>query len=109
VFDPTVRAKVKIQPVVWPHPQSGAPILFVSRLIAESIIGLSREDSETLLEELFAYIEDPSYAYVHKWCDGDVLVWDNRQLQHARRRFDPAEPRTLRRVPIAEPAAAHAA
>ena len=104
VFDPTARAKVKNQPVVWTHPQSGAPILFVSRLITESIIGLPREESEALLEELFGYVEDPEHAYVHRWREGDYLVWDNRQLQHSRRTFDPSERRALRRVPIAEPA-----
>jgi alpha-ketoglutarate-dependent taurine dioxygenase len=105
VYDPSARAKVKLQPLVWPHPQSGAPILFVSRLITESIIGLSHDESETLLEELFSYIEDPRHMYAHDWRVGDYLVWDNRQLQHARRDFDPSEQRTLRRVPIAEAAA----
>lgn len=101
-FDPESKAKVHIHPVVWRHPESGAPILFVSRLLTESIIGMAHEESEALLEELFAYIEDPAHHYVHKWREGDYLVWDNRQLQHSRRDFDPSEKRALRRVPIAE-------
>jgi len=104
VFDPEARAKVRLQPMVWPHPDSAEEILFVSRLIAESIPALPPGESEALLERLFAFIEDPAHLYVHRWRVGDYLVWDNRQLQHARRTFDPSQKRTLRRVPIAEPA-----
>ena len=101
-FDPNGKAKVQVHPVVWRHPETGAPILFVSRLLTESIIGLGPQESEALLEELFGYLEDPAHLYVHKWKVGDYLVWDNRQLQHSRRDFDPSEKRALRRVPISE-------
>jgi alpha-ketoglutarate-dependent taurine dioxygenase len=103
-FDLDQKMKMAIHPVVWTHPETGAPILFVSRLLTESIIGLEPKESEALLEELFGYIEDPAHIYVHKWQVGDYLVWDNRHLQHSRRDFDPSEKRALRRVPIAETA-----
>jgi taurine dioxygenase len=102
VYEPGARIKARNQPVVWTHPQTGQPILFVSRQLTESIIGLPHAESEALLEELFGYIEDPAHAYTHAWRVGDYLVWDNRQLQHARRDFDPTQKRALRRVPIAE-------
>jgi len=102
-FDPSSKAKVAVHPVVWSHPDSGEKILFVSRLLTESILGLTHEESEKLLGELFKYIEDPTYHYAHKWQVGDYLVWDNRQLQHARQDFDSSEKRALRRIPIAQP------
>lgn len=102
-FDPNSKAKVAVHPVVWAHPDTGEKILFVSRLLTESILGMEHEESEALLEELFQYIEDPAYQYAHEWKVGDYLVWDNRQLQHSRRDFDPTENRALRRVPIAQP------
>jgi taurine dioxygenase len=105
-FDPTSRAKVAVQPLVWTHPDSGERILFVSRLLTESILGMEHQASEELLQELFTYIEDPAHHYAHPWRVGDYLVWDNRQLQHSRRDFDPSEKRALRRVPIAQPASA---
>ena len=37
---------------------------------------------------------------VHDWAAGDLLIWDNLMLQHARLPFDSSEPRTLRRTPI---------
>jgi taurine dioxygenase len=105
-FNADGRDKIAIHPVVWRHPESGAPILLVSRLLTESIMDMPFEESEALLNELFAYIEDPAWHYVHRWKVGDYLVWDNRQLQHSRRDFDPTEKRALRRVPIDEPTAA---
>jgi taurine dioxygenase len=104
-FDPNSKAKVAVHPVVWRHPESGEPILFVSRLLTESILGMDAIESEELLCELFTHVEDAEHQYVHQWKVGDYLVWDNRQLQHSRRDFDPAEKRALRRVPIAEPMA----
>lgn len=102
-FDPTSKAKVAVHPVVWKHPDSGEDILFVSRLLTESILGMPHEESEALLEQLFTYVEDPQYHYAHAWKVGDYLVWDNRVLQHSRRDFDPSEKRAMRRVPIAQP------
>jgi taurine dioxygenase len=102
-FDPNSKAKVAVHPVVWEHPDSGEKILFVSRLLTESILGMPHDESESLLEELFAYIEDPTHHYAHKWRVGDYVVWDNRQLQHSRKDFDAAEKRALRRIPIAQP------
>jgi len=102
-YDPASGAKAAVHPVAWPHPESGAPILFVSRLLTERILELSPEESEDLLLELFTYVEDEAHAYEHRWRAGDYLVWDNRQLQHSRRDFDPAATRALRRTPIDDP------
>lgn len=103
-FDADGKDYSSIHPLVWQHPDSGEPILFVNRLLTYRIEGLSQDASERLLQELFAVIEDPAHVYTHRWAAGDYLVWDNRQLQHARGAFDPGQARALRRVPIAEPA-----
>ncbi|MGE0386339.1 MAG: TauD/TfdA dioxygenase family protein [Gammaproteobacteria bacterium] len=101
-YDPQARKSfAAIHPLVWPHPQTGRPILFACRLLTESIIGLPADEGEALLQELFTYVEDPAHHFVHAWRAGDYLVWDNCALQHSRRPFDPAEPRAMRRVPIA--------
>lgn len=101
VYDETAKNTMSaVHPVVWPHPETGQKILFVSRLLTESIIGLPPDESEDLLQELFSHIEDPAHVQAHTWSVGDHLVWDNRALQHARTHFDPAEKRAMRRVPI---------
>jgi len=91
-----------VHPIAWPHPDSGATVLLVNRLMTDHVVGLDRAESDRLLEELFAYVEDPRVIYRHVWQKHDLVIWDNRVLQHARTDFDPAEKRVLRRVPIAE-------
>jgi len=99
-YRPGDNCAVATHPLVLAHPESGEMLLFASRLLTESIIGLDYDEGESLLQTLFGYIEDEAHRYVHKWEVGDFLVWDNRQLQHARRDFNSEEKRALRRVPI---------
>ena len=77
--------------------------------MTDDVEGLGRAESDALLEELFAYIENPKIIYRHEWQLNDLVFWDNRILQHARTDFDPAEKRVLRRVPIAEDTSSAAA
>lgn len=96
------KAVQAVHPVAWPHPETGRKVLFVNEFMTHEIVGLPRDESEGLLRDLLAYIRDPGVIYQHQWRVGDLVIWDNRSLQHARTNFDPAEKRTLRRVPIAE-------
>ena len=96
------RAVQAVHPVAWPHPETGRPVLFVNEFMTHEILGLPRGESAALLRELLGYIRDPRVIYRHAWRLKDLVVWDNRSLQHARSNFDPREKRTLRRVPIAE-------
>lgn len=90
-----------IHPLVWRHPENGTPLLFLSRLFTTDIIGLDRKESDELLGALFDYIDSRGDDYVHKWEAGDLIVWDNLHLQHARNDFPEGERRALRRVPVA--------
>lgn len=96
----------QVHPIAWPHPETGRIVLLVNRLMTDEVVGLDRAESDALLEELFACTEDRSIVYQHKWQLHDLVIWDNRILQHARTNFDPAEKRVLRRVPIGEGRAA---
>jgi taurine dioxygenase len=95
-----------VHSVVWEHPQSGERILFVSRLFTVEILGLSVRESDQLLEILFDHLEAQGSDYTHEWRVNDFLIWDNRILQHARNDFPKTEKRAMRRVPIADAAAA---
>lgn len=95
------NSDVAIHPIVWPHPETGEPILFVSRLFTVEVIGLPQAESDALLAYLFDHLEAHANDYTHAWRVGDLIIWDNRILQHARNNFDPSEKRALRRVPIA--------
>jgi taurine dioxygenase len=88
------------QPVVRTHPETGRKALYVNRLMTESIVGVSPEESERILTYLFAHEEQPSFVYEHRWASGDLVMWDNRCTLHARRDFSSRELRKLRRVTI---------
>jgi taurine dioxygenase len=96
-----------VHPLVVQHPRTGRCSLFVSRLMTSRIIELEPDESRTLLERLFAHLEDRRYIYEHRWRPGDLLVWDNTSVLHARTDFDPREPRILRRVSLERPDTLH--
>lgn len=87
-------------PIARTHPATGSKSLFVNKLMTHSIVGLPADESEDLLNMMFEAIAQPELSYVHEWQVGDLLLWDNRCTLHARRDFDPAERRWLRRVTI---------
>lgn len=88
------------QPLFVTHPATGRKALYVSRLMSAQIEGLSREESEDALEQLFDISEDPSIVYEHEWALGDMVVWDNWCSIHARKDFPREEPRLMRRLTI---------
>jgi taurine dioxygenase len=87
-------------PVARTHPATGRQALYVNRLMTHSIEGLPHDESERLLALMFDTLERPEFIYEHRWRVGDLLLWDNRCTLHARRDFDPAENRWMRRVTI---------
>jgi taurine dioxygenase len=87
-------------PIARTHPATGRKSLYVNRLMTHHIEGLAPGESERLLELMFATLERPEFIYEHRWRVGDLVLWDNRCTLHARRDFDPAEQRWLRRVTI---------
>ena len=64
------------------------------------IEGVETEEGNALLEELFSVSEDPSIVYEHVWNVGDLVLWDNRCITHARTDFPENERRLLRRTTI---------
>jgi alpha-ketoglutarate-dependent taurine dioxygenase len=92
--------------VAHPHPRTGRTMLYVSQQVTLEIEELSPEENEELLEALFAHLYDPARVVEHNWRNGDLVIWDNQAIQHARPnvRTDAAV-RTLRKVfaPIPEP------
>ena len=87
-----------IHPVLMRHPDTGEEVLYVSQMQTDRVLGADRSLLECLLETLY----DDSNTYAHDWSVGDIVVWDNVALQHARPVPPPAAPRTLHRVAIGE-------
>jgi alpha-ketoglutarate-dependent taurine dioxygenase len=79
--------------------------LFCSPRHFDCIVGLSAADGLSLAQELTRYINRPECVYEHAWKPGELVVWDNLQLQHARTNFDRKYRRHLRRTQVGEPSA----
>jgi taurine dioxygenase len=103
--DPRPGMPTATHPLVFPHPVTGEKLLFCSPRHFDRIIGLSAEEGVALARELARYIDRPEVVYKHGWHRGDLVVWDNLRLQHARTNFDRKYRRHLRRTQIGEPAA----
>jgi len=81
-------------PVVRTHPDTGRKCLFLGDH-AEYILGMDYDEGRTMIEELNALAVHDDLTYRHRWTPGEMIVWDNRCLQHRATEYDPA---TQRRV-----------
>lgn len=77
------------------------PYIFACQDMTALLIGLPESESDALLEELFAYLYAPENVYEHHWQEGDIIIWDNLAVQHARSEITGGR-RTLQRVTIAD-------
>ena len=82
-------------PVISTHPETGHNLLFLGRRHGAYVNGCSLEESEALLNQLWAHCTQPRFCYEHRWSVGDVVVWDNRAALHRRDPFDSNSRRVL--------------
>jgi taurine dioxygenase len=88
VTDPSKAPGVK-HPLVRTHPVTGRKCLYLGRRLNSYIFDLSLEESEEVLDEIWAHACQDKYVWQHKWRVGDLLVWDNRCTMHHRNAFAP--------------------
>lgn len=88
-------------PIVRTHSDTGFNTLYLGRRPNAYINGLSVDESEALLDELWSHASQQRLAWRHKWSVGDVLVWDNRCTMHRRDAFDPGSRRVMHRAQCA--------
>jgi taurine dioxygenase len=95
---PTKRtATGALQPLARCLPNTGDAVIFASQLCTDGISELKNDEGSGLLRVLLDHLYRPGRLYRHTWRAGDVIVWSNRILQHARTDFDPSQRRVLRR------------
>lgn len=87
-------------PIFRTHPVTGKKALYLGRRRNAYIVGLPLEESERLLDELWAHASRPEFVWGHEWQVGDTLIWDNRCLIHRRDPFDPDARRMMHRVQL---------
>lgn len=88
-------------PVVRVHPETGRKSLYVSEAVTSHFVGMTRGESDGLLEYLFAHSVRPEHTYRHRWHVNDVVIWDNRcTLHNALKDFDHSSPRHMVRMAV---------
>jgi len=69
-------------PVVRTHPETRRKALYVNRVWVQHLEGMTPDESEPLLAFLYAHAVRPEFTFRHRWSAGDLLMWDNRCVQH---------------------------
>jgi taurine dioxygenase len=87
-------------PVFRVHPKTGKRALYLGRRRNAYILGLPLDESEQMLDALWAHASRPELVWGQVWEHGDTLIWDNRCLIHRRDPFDADERRMMHRVQI---------
>ena len=87
-------------PLVYAHPETGRPALYLGRRRNAYIEGAALEESEALLDEIWSQATRESLTWRHQWRVGDLVLWDNRCTMHRRDAFDPATRRVMHRTQI---------
>lgn len=90
----------------WVHPllrenaATGKHAIWVNKLTTIGVEDMPAAESDALIAEVRSHFYNDAYTYSHHWKTGDMIIWDNLVLQHARMPFDPSAARTLRRTAI---------
>lgn len=88
-------------PVIRTHPETGEQAIYVNVGFTSHIEGLSKKESDGLLDHLYAQAAIPEYQCRFKWRVGSIAFWDNRAAQHyAASDYFPAV-RRMERVTVA--------
>jgi taurine dioxygenase len=89
-----------VHPMVRTHPETGRKALFLGRRDYAWVVGLPVDESETLLDAVWAHCEGGDFSWRHRWRVGDLVLWDNRCAMHRRDAFDDSARRVMIRTQI---------
>jgi taurine dioxygenase len=86
-------------PLAYEDP-TGRVALFLGRRPHAYILGMEEDDSEALLDSLWAHASQPKYSWKNEWQAGDLVMWQNRMVLHRRDGFDPNMRRVMHRTQL---------
>ncbi len=74
------RNPVNEYTMVWNH-KSGRKSLVIGST-AHHVTGMDLASGRALLARLLEWTAQPDFTYIHKWQDGDLVIWDNYGTLH---------------------------
>ena len=90
-----------IHPAIRTHPETGRKSVYINPYHTDSIIGLSRSDSDALLDEVFDWCMRPEFQWQQVWRVADTVIWENRSAWHSGQQdYPPLEARRFLRTTI---------
>jgi taurine dioxygenase len=98
------RMKDRLIPVAHPlmftQVETGRKVCNFSPWFALGIEGMTREESNEILEQIAPLYLDRSKAYFHKWSSSDMVLWDNWRMLHCASGIALTETRHMQRTTI---------
>ncbi|MFT7652505.1 MAG: taurine dioxygenase [Limisphaerales bacterium] len=82
VDDATREYPSAVHPIVRTHPKSGRHALYVNPSFTTRIEGLSKLESEALLNLLYRHQQRSEFQVRFSWTENAIALWDNRCTQH---------------------------
>ena len=88
-------------PIFLIHPITGRRVLYANPGYAIRINELPETESAEMLDFLFRHQLQPRYRWLHRWTEGDLLLWDDLgTLHNAHSDYTADEPRLIKRCQV---------
>ena len=91
----------RLHPVCVKHPTTGRPVVYVNAAFTTHIEGLSKRESDQILDMIQRLVNTPRFQMRLKWEPGTVAIFDNFATQHHAIGDHYPQPRVMHRVTIA--------
>ncbi len=92
--------KEVLHPIVRTHPETGRKALYLSTTHFSRIEGMTKAESQPLLDQLARHAVSPDFTCRFKWRPGSVAMWDNRCTMHYAVNDFPEARRIMQRVTL---------
>lgn len=80
--DKANQALVGEHPVIRTHPETGRKSLYVNPAHTTHFVGWTEQESQPLLNFLFAHQVKPEFTCRFHWQESSIALWDNRCVLH---------------------------
>ena len=71
-----------VHPLVRTHPETGRRSIFFSPNTEPKVLGMSKPESEAVLQMLTTHCTRPNITARWQWSAGDLVIWDQRCTLH---------------------------